>query len=198
MGGVVKGIFGDGGYGGLSDAFNTIAQQAQGNFNQQQQNLAPYNQAGLGGLSGFQQWLAGMQDPSSAINKALGGYQESDYAKNLQQSVLDQMKSAQATSGALGSGGGNMDIGSATNKIMSNDVNDYLNRYFNINNQYGSGQQYLTNVGMQSNQQLNDALRQMLEMMAQSETGGAQANIAGKAFDQNIANSIFGALGGLF
>lgn len=196
MGGVVSGIFGDGGYGNLSDVFDKINQQLHQGSDQQQQQLKPYIDAGTGGLSGLQDWLAGMKDPSEAINNALSGYQQSDYSKNLLNSTLDQLKSAQATSGALGSGGGNMDIAGAANKINSADVNDYLNRYFGISDKYGQGQQGLAGMGLNATGQSNDALQRMLEAMAQAQTGGAQAGIAGQAYDDNWLKSIASLFGG--
>lgn len=190
-------MFGGGGYDDMTDAYNNIASQASGYIQNQNNQSAPYIQAGTGAIPNYQNWLSSMQDPSKYMANAMAGYQESPYAKYMKQQTLNQLGSQQAMTGQLGGGGGMMDMASAANDIDSNDVNQYLDRYNQINNAYGAGTSNLMDFGQRGIGQEDDFISKMMDALSNAEGNSAQSQFGGSQAASGLLSSLGSLLGNI-
>src|SRR5665213_800508 len=92
------GMFGDSGkpYQDAMDQYKEWGDKAQNAQN-------PFLQAGQGAIGDYQKWLQGQQDPSGFINKMMGQYQESPWAKYQQQQSMRAGTNAASANGLAGS-----------------------------------------------------------------------------------------------
>jgi len=150
----------------------------------------PYYQAGQQGLGNYQGWLNNMKDPNEFINHIMSGYQQSPYAKNLQQQSLGAAQNAASASGLLGSSPFMGAVQDNAGNIANQDMHQYLSDILGINTEYGAGEQRLAGMGQHS----ADILSQLYQ--GQGEQMGSAAYGARAGQEQNRANN-FGFLGSL-
>lgn len=176
LGGLLGGLFGhsDKPY----DAYDKWQQQAQ---NTQQ----PYQNAGTGALGNYQEWLNSQKDPTAFINKIMGNYQQSPYAKYLQQQSLNAGQNAASASGLTGSTPLFQQLEQNAGNISSQDMNQWLQNVLGINTQYGQGQQNLINGGQNAANSLTNIFNNRGE--------AAYGREAGK--NQDFWNTIGGGIG---
>jgi len=176
LGGIFSGLFGNSG-----KPYKNAGKEYQKYFQGAQAFQNPFFMNGINGANNFQNWLQGQQDPSAFINKLMGQYQESPFAKNLQrQSVLAGQNAASAN-GTLGSTPFAQQLQQNAANISSQDQNNWLQNVLGINSQYGQGQYGL----MQGGQNAANILSQLF-----SNAGGDMANFKynqgrGQQLDQN-------------
>lgn len=176
LGGLFGGLFGNSGK--SYDKYNEYMQQAQ-------QAQQPYANAGQGAIGDYQRWLQSQQDPSKFINDQMGNYQESPWAKNLQQQSMNAGQNAASASGLMGSTPMMQQMQQNAGTISSQDQNQWLQNVLGINTQYGQGQQNLMNGGQNAANQLGNIFNQMGQ--------GAYGQQAGK--QQDFFNTLGGGIG---
>lgn len=198
LGGFLGGLFGDSGapYDKAMDKYKDF-------FNQGKNTQMPFYNAGVGAIGNYQDWLKGMQDPSGFINGLMGKYQESPFAKNLQQQSMRAGTNA-ASMGGLPNGMGGAGAGSTpfaqqlqqnANNISSGDQNQWLQNVLGVNTQYGQGQGNLIGVGQNSANQMTDLMKFFGDLMGQ----GAYGREAGQQQDKwNMIGGGLGLLGNIF
>lgn len=142
---------------------------------QAQQAQQPYLDAGTGAIGNYQQWLQGQQDPSKFINDQMGNYQESPWAKNMQQQSMNAGQNAASASGLMGSTPMMQSLQQNAGNIASQDQQAWLQNVLGINSQYGQGQQNLMNGGQNAANSLAGIYNQLGE--------GAYGQQAGKQND---------------
>lgn len=186
LGGIIGGLFGNSGkpYDKAMDQYQHWGNMAQG-------ALQPYQNAGVGALGNYQNWLQGQQDPTAFINKTMGGYQESPYAKYLQQQSMNAGQNAASASGLTGSTPLMQQLQQNATNISGQDQNQWLQNVLGINSQYGQGQQNLMSGGQNAANSLASMFNNMGQQMGEASFGKQ----AGK--NQDLMN-IIGGFGSLF
>ncbi len=181
LGQFLGGLFGDSGapYEDYMDQLRRYQQMSEGVQN-------PYLQAGQGGLGNYQNWLSKMQDPTKFINDTMGQYQESPWAKYLQQ---QSMRAGQNAASALGTGGSTPfaeQLQQNASNISSGDMQNWLSRVLGINSQYGQGNQFLSGLGANAANQMTNMYGNLGQQMGQ----GAYGKRAGE--NQDFMNMLSG------
>lgn len=184
MGTFLGGAFGNAGapYAAAGNSYNQYA-------NEGANALQPYNQAGEGAIPNYENWAAKMQDPSDFINNLMNKYQQSPWAKFMQQQGVRQAQNAGSAEGMVGSSPYNLQVEQNAENISSQDLQNWLGKTLGINQQYGNAQQNLMNTGVQS----ANALSQLYQNEANMNAQTAYGNQAGQNQDSNDMFS--GALG---
>lgn len=136
----------------------------------------PFYQAGLRGLSGYEDWLSGMKDPADFINNLMGGYSESAYAKNLTQQAMRAGTNAASASGLTGSTPFAMQMEQTAGGIASQDMDKWLKQVLGINSQYGAGERSLAGMGQHSADQMSRIYNDMGRFLAEMQYGEGAAN----------------------
>jgi hypothetical protein len=151
----------------------------------------PFYNAGANAVPQYQDWLKGMSNPSGFINNLMGGYQESPYAKYLQDQSMRAGQNAASASGLIGSTPFLQQSQQNSANIASGDMNQWLQNVLGINTQYGSGLGGLIQGGQGSANSLTSLL---------SDYMNSQAGLAyGKgAAEQGQMGGLFSGLTGLF
>lgn len=183
LGAILGGLFGN------SDApYKDAMKQYQKYFQGAQNFQNPFFNAGQQGMGNYQNWLQGQQDPSAFLNKLMGGYQESPFAKNLQQQSMRAGQNAASAEGTLGSTPMMQQAQQNAGQIASADQNQWLQNALGINTQYGQGQQNLMQGGQNAANQLSSLF---------SGAAGDMGNLAyGKRAGKN--QDFMSILSGLF
>jgi len=184
LGGLLGGLFGDSG-----KPYDKAMEEYQKYMQMGQQTQQPYLNAGTGAIGDYQKWLQGQQDPSKFINDQMGQYQESPWAKNLQQQSMNAGQNAASASGLMGSTPLMQQLQQNAGNIASQDQNQWLQNVLGINTQYGQGQQNLMSGGQNAANSLTNMYNQMGQNMGQAAYGKE----AGKK--QDFWNTIGGGLG---
>lgn len=182
LGGVLGGLFGN-----SSKPYDAEMNQYQDYMNRGKSVQDPYNNAGVGALGNYQDWLNGQKDPSGFINKLMGDYNESPYAHNLQQQSVNSAQNAASASGLTGSTPMMQQIQQNANNISSQDQNQWLQNVLGINTQYGQGQNNLINGGQSSANKLTDLYNSMGNNMGQASYNK----------EQSKQNNFWNTLGGI-
>ncbi len=183
-------------YGDINDMYNQYYQQGQ-------QNVNPFIQAG-------QQTIPQMQDfnnrlstqatnfnPQQQLNDLQSGYTETPYAKYMTGLATTEANNQQEMSGLYGSGQGIADTTRIGNNIASADFQNYMNNFQNqqnyglgLNNQAMNGMNNLYQGGMNSANNFNNFMAQMATGRASAMQGQGASNAAG-------SGGLFGAIGDL-
>jgi hypothetical protein len=134
FGGLFGGLFGDSGapYQDYADQYKRYLNKATGVQN-------PFYNAGVGALGGYQDWLSGMKDPTAFINRLMGSYQESPFARNQQTQALRAAQNMGSASGLTGSTPLQLQAQQNASNISAQDMNSWLQNVLGINTMYGSG-----------------------------------------------------------
>lgn len=182
IGGFIGGLFGDSGkpYEDAMDQYREWAKKAENTQN-------PFLQAGTGAIGDFQKWLNGMQDPSGFINKLMGQYQESPWAKYMQQQGVRAGQNAASASGMIGSTPFAQQLQQNAENISSQDMQNWLGRVLGINTQYGGGLNNLMGYGANAANQLTNMFNQMGGRMGEAAYGQ-------RAGEQQDRNNLWGGL----
>lgn len=165
-------------------------QAAQGQldkyYNQGQGYMQPYNQHGQDVYSQLGPALQMLLNPQELQDKWASGYNESDYAKMLEDSAKQQGLDAASSMGLLGSTPALQAIQAGMGRIRAEDRQNYMNDLFN-KFQLGTnlGQNIYNTGANTANQMANNAMN-----MGQ--------NSAGMQFNQtNAPGQTFGGIAGL-
>ncbi len=152
----------------------------------------PFLDFGKKAMPGYEEWLSGMKDPSGFMNKLMGNYQESPYAKYQQQQALRAAGNMGSVGNTAAGGLGSTPMAQFEQQnardISSQDMNSWLQKVLGVNQQYGQG--LFGQMGM--GQHAADILAQMYGQMGQNMGGLAYGAGAGKNQD------LMSILGGLF
>jgi hypothetical protein len=109
-----------------------------------------------------------MKDPQEFIRHIMSGYQESPWARNLQNTAQRAGTNAASASGLTGSTPFAQQLQQNSSNISSADQNNWLQNILGVNTQYGAG----LNNQINSGQHATDILSQLF---------GNQGNMAGGA-----------------
>ena len=148
----------------------------------------PFLNMGKNAIPQFQDWLSGMKDPSGFINKLMGNYQESPYARFQQEQAMRAAQNQGSASGLTGSTPLTQFAQQNARNISSQDMNQWLQNVLGVNTQYGGGLQNQITGG----QNAANALTNMFNDMGSRMGEAAYGREAGK--NQDRANT----WGGLF
>lgn len=187
LGSIFGGIFGNNGGKGYKDAANELKKY----FGQAANYQNPFYNAGTGAISGYQDWLKQMQNPSEFLNNLEGQYQESPHAKYLQDQAMRAATNAGSASGLTGSTPLIKQMQQNASDISSEDLNSWLGNALGINSQYGQGLDTLMGRGQNSANQLTNLMAQLGQLMGGAKMGEANA-------ERNRYGDIFGGLGSIF
>lgn len=174
--GFLGGLFGDSGapYKDAMGQYEKWANKAQGVQN-------PFLNMGTSAIPKFNQWLSGMKDPSGFINKLMGGYQESPFAKYEQEQAMRAAQNMGSASGLTGSTPLTQFAQQNASNISSQDLQNWLSRVLGINTEYGSGLQGQISGG----QNAANALTGMYGDMGRQMGAAAYGQEAGRQQDSN-------------
>jgi|SRR5579863_188442 len=173
LGQFLGGLFGNSG-----DPYKQAGNQYQNYLNQGIGAQNPFYQAGTGAIPGYQNWVNSMQDPSGFINKMMGQYQESPWAKYEQQQASRAGTNAASASGLAGSTPFAQQMAQTSAGISSQDMQNWLGNVLGTNAQYGQGLGNEVGWGQ-------GAANQMSNMY-----GNAAPWMGGAAFGQSAGNQI--------
>lgn len=176
LGGILGGLFGNSG-----EPYNKAMDQYGQFINQGKATENPFYSAGTGAIPQYQQWLKGMQDPSSFINNLMGKYQESPWAKYQQQQAVRSAQNMGSQSGLTGSTPMTQFAEQNAQNISSQDMNQWLQNVLGINKQYGAGQEGLIGNGQNS----ANSILQMLSHFGDLMGEGAYGKEAGENQDKS-------------
>lgn len=166
LGTFLGGLFGDSGA-----PYDAAMGQYQDWMNRAQNVQNPYLNAGNQAIPAFQNWLNTMKDPSGFINNLMGGYQQSPYAKYLQQQAMRAGTNAASASGLVGSTPFAEQMQTNAANIASGDMQDWLKNVLGINTQYGAGEQNLIGVGQNAANSLTSMYGDVGKAMAEAAYG---------------------------
>jgi hypothetical protein len=100
-----------------------------------------YNQS-KNALGDYKNDLNTMKDPSGFINKLMGGYQESPWARNLEQRTNNAATNMASANGLSGSTPLMMQMQQNSHNIASQDQDKWLQHVLGINTDYMNGSQH--------------------------------------------------------
>jgi hypothetical protein len=186
VGGMFGGLFGNSG-----KPYDKAMQQYQNWFQPAAANQSPYQNAGLGGINNFQEWLSSQKDPAQFINSLMGQYQESPYNQFLKNQSMLAGQNAGSADGTLGSTPMMQQMQQNAANISQGGLNDWLKNVLGINQQYGAGQKSLIDTGQNSANSLSNLYNQMGNRMGEAAYGKE----AGK--NQDFWNTV-GGIGSIF
>lgn len=166
LGGIVGGLFGNSG-----KPYDKAMDEYQRWINQAQSVQQPYQNAGVNAIGQYQDWLKGQKNPTEFINNLMGGYQESPYARYMQQASMNAGQNAASASGLSGSTPLFQQLQQNAGNIASADQNTWLQNVLGINTQYGQGQQNLMQGGQNAANQLTNLYNQAGQAMGQGQFG---------------------------
>lgn len=112
-------------------------------YNAAQNQIAPYAQGGMAANDKLNQLLSSLSNPGELQNQWSSGYEESPYARQLEQSSLDRGLNAASAMGLGGSSAALNNIQETGSNIMNQDRQNYMNDLM---------QKYLSGVGIAQNQ----------------------------------------------
>lgn len=169
---------------------NAQAQQEK-YYNQSQGYLQPYNQNGIGQTQTLQDYINNLSNPQALYDKWVGGYKESEAAKQAERRAQEHGLNAASSMGLLGSNTALNAIQSGTNNIANEDKQSYLD---NLMQKYLAGAgiaQGMYNTGAGAAGQQSTNANNMGTNSANNAFG--QANAGG-----NTLANILGMFGGAF
>lgn len=187
LGSVLGSLFG----GDAGAPFQAAEGQYQQYANQANQGQMPFWQVGTGAIPQYQNWLISQQDPSGYINKMMGQYQQSPYAKYLTDQAMKAGQNAASASGLQGSTPFAQQMAATAGGISSQDLNNWLSQVLGINTQYGQGLGREIGWGQDAADQMSNTYNHLGDNMAQAEKDRVSAQ-------QNQTGNLFGGLGSLF
>lgn len=183
LGGIAGGLFGN------SDAPYDAAMKQYREYIGNAENMQkPYYDAGVGAIPQYQDWLSHMKNPSGFVNSLMGGYQESPYAKYMQQQSMRAGQNAASASGLMGSTPLMMGLQQNAADISSQDMQSWLKNVLGINTEYGQGQQNL----MQGGRESANALTNLYGDYGRTMGDAAYGRQAGR--NQDFSNMLGGGL----
>jgi hypothetical protein len=185
FGGILGGMFGH-----SDKPYETAGQQYQQYGNMGRQTQMPFYQAGQQAIPAYQNWLQSQSNPSEFINSLMGNYQESPYARYLQQQSMRAGQNMASANGLSGSTPFMQQMQQNAANISSQDMNQWLQNVLGINTQYGQGQQNLMTGGQNAANSLTNLYGNLGNQMAEAEYGRE----AGRNQDRF---NLFGGLGSL-
>lgn len=145
-------------------------------FDEAKNQQNPFAQQGKEAGGQYQDWLQGQKDPSEFINKIMGGYQESPWAKYQQQNSVRAGQNAASASGLSGSTPFAQQLQQNASGITSEDQNKYVGNALGVNTQYGQG----LNNEMGYGQHANDIISQLISNQGNMAGGAAYGDQAYK------------------
>ena len=125
--------------GGYQNAQNASNQY----YNQSNQMLAPYAQAGMQGNDRLNQGYNALSDPAALQAQWAQGYKQSPYAQQLQQGAMDTGLNAAGSMGLMGSSAALNNIQNESSNIANADFQQYMNDLM---------QKYMSAMGIAGNQ----------------------------------------------
>lgn len=166
MGMFLGGLFGDSGapYDRARQQYEKYGQKAIG-------AQQPFYQAGVNSIPQYQNWLNRMENPTDFINNMMGQYQESPYAKYLQQQSMRAGENSASASGLLGSTPFAQQMQQNSANIASGDMNQWLQNVLGVNTQYGQGVGNMMNMGQGSANSLSNIYGNMGNQMGATAYG---------------------------
>jgi len=184
IGQILSGLFGNSGapYKDAMKQFERFGEKGAGVQN-------PFLNMGTGAIPQFQEWLKGQKDPSGFINKLMGQYQESPWAKYQQDQSARRFGNQGSAEGLTGSTPLAQFEQQGMHDISSQDQNQWLNHVLGINTQYGQGLGTQIAGGQNAANSLTNMYSDMGRNMAEMAYGK-------KAGQQQDRNSIWGGLFG--
>lgn len=194
MAGNAQGNFGQ----GLSSLFSGIFTDPRRAFGEAQRAydpwmdrasgaLNPFVQEGQKGMGKYEDWLGGMSDAPGFINKMMGGYQESPWAKYMQDYAQRAGTNAASASGMVGSTPFMQASQQNAAGIASQDMDKWLQHALGINTQYGKGWGDIMGQGAQ-------AAGQQANIFGQRAGDEAQMAYGKEAAGQSRTGNIIGGL----
>ena len=182
--GILGGLFGNAGQ-PYQDAMNQYTQYANQSIGVQQ----PFYNAGTSAIPQYQNWLNSQQNAPGYINSLMGQYQESPYAKYLQQQAMRAGTNAASASGLTGSTPFAQQMAQTSAGISSGDLNNWLSQVLGINRQYGQGLGQQVGWGQGAANQMSGTYNQLGQDMAQATADQDKAN---QNQQSGLWNGIFG------
>lgn len=119
--------------------YQDAAKQAEKYYQQGQGYLDPYNQHGQEQYGDLNTARQSLMNPQELANKWAEGYQESPYAKRMEQMNLQQGQEAASSMGLMGSSGALQNIQQGAGDIVARDRREYLNDLM---------QKYMAGIGL--------------------------------------------------
>jgi len=141
----------------------------------------PYMEAGQEAIPEYEEWAHSMADPEEFTNQMMDAYQESPYAKFMQQQAVRSAQNAGSQYGMVGSSPYDFQVEQNAENISSQDLQNWMNHVMSLNRQYGGAEYNLMRGGQGSaNQLLNLYGREAGAMgeTAAGESAGQNANTA--------------------
>lgn len=183
LGGLLGGLFGNSAapYDAYGNAYGGYAGQAVG-------SQQPFYGAGQSAIPQYQQWLQQQSDPSGFINHLMGQYQESPYAKYLQQQGMRAGTNAASASGMTGSTPFAQQMQQNSAGIASGDMQNWLNNALGVNTQYGQGLNNEVGWGQHSADNMSNTYNQEAQNMGQAAYGSQAGH------NQDFNNALGGAM----
>jgi hypothetical protein len=182
LGSLLSGLFIDKSkpYTDAQNTYKNLFPQVQQYYNQAQQYQNPFYQGGKDAIPQYQNWLNQMQDPSAFINKAMGSYQQSPWAKYEQDQAMRAANNFGSANGLTGSTPLMQQAQQNAAGISSADMQNYMGNIMGVNQQYGAGLQNMMGGG----QNAANMLAQILGQQGQN-----YMNYAGNMADLDYARS---------
>lgn len=153
----------------------------------------PFMQYGMNAMPQMNEWLAGQKDPSGFINKLMGQYSESPWAKFQQDQSARRFANAGSRGDLEAGGTGSTPLLQFQQQNMrdlsSQDMNQWLSHVLGINTQYGQGLGNQIGVGQNAANSLSNMTSQFGNNMAEAAYGRERAA-------QGDRNAIWGGLFG--
>lgn len=170
------GAFGDSGA-----PYRDAMKQWQKYYGQAQQYQNPFFEAGTNALPKYQGWLDQMSNPSEFINRLMGQYQQSPWARFQTEQGIRANNNAGSASGLIGSTPLGRENANYAEKISSEDMNQWLQNVLGINTAYGAGEGSLVSGGQNAANSISNLLQQLGMNMGE----GAYGQRAGEQQDRS-------------
>jgi hypothetical protein len=166
LGQIFGGLFGDSG-----EPYQDAMDQYQQYLGQGQMFQSPFYWSGVGAIPEYQEWANSMKDPSDFINKIMGKYQESPWARYQQKEGIRAGNAFGSASGLTGSTPLLKQVQQNAENISSKDMGDYLQRVLGVNTQYGGAKGNLMRGGQESANAITQMLQRFGELMGEGAYG---------------------------
>jgi len=172
----LSGIFGHGGsqFADAFKAYKPYAQQAAG-------YQMPFYNNGVNASNNLQNQIGQMSNPTEFINKLMGGYQSSPWAKYATQAAQQGANNSASASGLVGSTPFAQQSADYAKNIASGDMGSWLQNVLGVNQHAMEGNEFMSEQGQHSGDQLSNIFSKMADFAGGTQYGQS----AGENTDQN-------------
>lgn len=181
VGASIMDVFGSSPFSGYASDMGDIEKQMQQWTEKGAGYYQPFYSAGTAAIPQYQARLGQMADPTAFFKSMMSGYQESPLSQFQRQQGMQDINSAAASRGLLGSTAQGRNLLDFSQNLSAKDMEDYFKNLMGINTEYMGGLGNLMGQGFQAGSGIANLYNTLGMNTAQLQQQAAQARAAAQA-----------------